>query len=208
MTGKYLRLIQANCSDTDVFDFDPTNPKWDSRSKKIGHLIRFSFPSAQKEMVQDLSLRNPERPEVTDLAVGVINYIGWDGAPGDQVELGTRISFQNKAILQEALLSLTNEMPIIEAQFVIYDYDFHAKSFFKRFYTIKDPIKFIIPDGRPVDLSEDPEYDKKPTLFYFGGILAPIGENQKVGYAFSATGPKFTREIGESRTAEMLTLFE
>lgn len=199
MDAKYFTLIEAGCNDKEAFDFDPHTCGLDSRTRRIGHLIRFSFPAVQRAMVQDLILTNPENPEVKDPAIGAIEYIRWEGGPSDPMDLAAKISFQNKAILQE-VLSSTNETEI-EAEFVVYDYDYNKKTYFKRFYTVKSPIKFSISESSRVRFDEEPDYNvKKPIVFSLQVCLAPRNgiKDQEVGFAFSSTGPKFTREVGES----------
>lgn len=197
---KYFRLIEAECNEMDALDFDPENLGVNSRTRCIGHLIRFSFPGVQTEMVQDLSLTNPEKPAMKDPAVGVFNFIGWEGEPGDPINFDLKISPRNKAILQEAFCSSTNEIPVMEVEFVIYDYDYHNKTYFKKFYTIDNPVKFVPSEDYRFNIYGDIDYSKKPIMASINGSLMPMNgiENQKVGFAYSATGPKFTREIGES----------
>ncbi len=200
MDTKYFTLIDGGCNDRDAFDFDPHTCGSDSRTRRIGHLIRFSFPAVQKAMVQDLILTNPENPEVKDPAVGAIDFIRWEGAPNDNMDLGVKISFQNRAILQEAL-SCTNETPEFEVEFVVYDYDYNKKTYFKRFYTVKNPIKFSISEASRLNIYEEPDnYIKKPIVFFLQVSLTPMNgiKDQEVGFAFSSTSPKFTREVGES----------
>jgi hypothetical protein len=200
MVTKYLRLIDAECNERDAFDFELETLGVDSRTRRIGHLTRFSFPFNQTEMVQDLSLTNPENPNVKDPAVGVFSYIFWEGTPDSSIDFHAKISPRNKAVMQEAFFSSMDEFPVMELEFVIYDYDYLNKKYFKRFYNLDTPVKCILREGYSLNLNEDPDFNKKPLMITLSGSLMLLNgaENQKVGFAFSSTGPKFTRETGES----------
>lgn len=195
--AKYFQLINVECNDVDAYDFDPRTVGLD-RPKRIGHLVKMSFPSVQKELVADLSLSNPEKPEVKDSVVGVLKTMRWEGNPNDPLSFDARVSFQNHAIMQEALSSITGN-PEIEVEFVIYDFDYDKNKYFKRFYTLKTPLKFSVEEGSKIYIREDLDYYcKKPINFSFEVSLQPKNgiKNQKVGFAFSSTGPKSTRPMG------------
>lgn len=192
---KYYSVINADCHEIeDAYHFDGS-------TARIGHLVKLSFPSVKKELKSDISVCNPQAPEVKDPIVAVIDRISWEGGSHDPLEFNARVSFQNKAILQEALASLTDNAEV-EAELIVYEYDHHAKQYFKRLHTFNKPVKLVISEDTRVYIDEDADTYKikKPINYMFNISLSPKSgvEAQKVGFAFSFNGTQFTRLIGES----------
>jgi hypothetical protein len=194
--NKYLTIINADCESNDAYHFDASTAR--TSITRIGHLVKLSFPSAKKELKSDISVCNPENPDVKDAIVAVIERVFWEGGSDDEIELSGRVSAQNKAILQEALASL-DENADVEAEFVIYDYDHHARKHFKRLHTFKKPIKLVIKQDRRAQISEEPDTYKvkNPMNFIFEITLKPKSgvEDQKMGFAFRSSGTQFTRQL-------------
>lgn len=169
----------------------------DDCTQRIGHLLKFSFPSLNQALKLDTQVWDPQDPAKKVDVAAVIDGVRWDGAPNDPIEFSIRVSFQNKAILQEAFASLP-ENGEIEAEWVVYDYDHQDEKYFKRFYTYKKPIKFVITEDSKIYLDERPDYRvKKPTNFELSISLTPKSgiDDQHLYFAFR-NGACFSRQVG------------
>lgn len=197
--GGYFINIQATCNEEGAaYHFDATT------TSRIGHLVKLSFPGINKELNRDLSLSNPETLEVKDDVAAVINYICWEGGPNDPIRINGRVSPQNKATLQEAFSSMAENVDM-EAEFVIYDYDYTAGKYFKRLHTFNKTLKLTIDPRSRVDIEEDPSIfkGKKPVNFLFEISFSPQNgvADQKLGFAFSSSGTQFSRQLGVASPA-------
>jgi hypothetical protein len=187
---KYISVIETYCDLSEAFHFQ------DDSEKRVGHVVKLSFPSVNRALVQDLLLCNPEKPESKDAVSAAIESVRWEGASSDPIELRGYISVQNKALLQEVLISFTESVEV-EIALVIYEYDFLEKKHFKRFYIAKDSVQLVLHEVR---IADDPStYQiKKPRIFEFTMSLMPQenAQAQEICFAFSAKGAQFTRQIG------------
>lgn len=81
--------------------------------KRVGHILSLSFPKSNLALKPDTLICNPlGSPSDRVAVVGIMDSIRWEGDTNSVIELYGRISFQNKAILQEVFMS--DEDPIIE----------------------------------------------------------------------------------------------
>ena len=101
---------------------------------KIGYLLSLSLND--QELEADLSVRDPQNPDKKSNAVAVIENMRWEGLPTDPISLCGRISTKNKATMQEVFCS-SSEGVKIEAEWVVFEYDYHTGKYFRSFYTNK-----------------------------------------------------------------------
>lgn len=186
---KYMSVIEAYCDASETFNFQ------DDSEKRVGHITQLVFPSLNKALIPDLSLYNPTSTDKREMVSAAIDSLRWEGASGDPVEIRGYISAQNKALLQEILISVTESIEI-ELGLIIYEYDFDEKKYFKRFYINKGSVQLVLSE---IQVADDSSYHiKKPRVFEFRMTLVSK-ENapaQEVGFAFCAKGTQFTRQIG------------
>lgn len=190
-----LYVIDVECNPKIAYYFESMRKE---RDKRIAHLLSLSFPQYNMALKPDTLVYNPEDSLFSERVpvVGIIESMRWNGNIGDNIELYGGFSFQNKAIMQEVFMLAEN--PIIEATWVIYDFDFTENKYFKRFFTGKQPLKLLIAKNSSVYISENPDYGiTDPVNFRFGLSLSPFHAcgPQKVYIAYSATGTVLTREI-------------
>lgn len=189
---KGITVIEAKCNEHgEAYYFN-------NGTARIGHITKLSFPSLGIELKPDTSIHNPENPETKNTVVGVLNYINWKGGSQDSLIVESRVSYQNKAAVQEAL-SLTTQTPDVDIELVVYEYDPHAEKYFKRLHTFNKPVKFVLSDDIKAWVDEEPDtYTiKKPINYLLTLSLAPKTEipEQKIGFAFRAEGIQFAREL-------------
>lgn len=181
------------------------NPYYNSGShERLGHIIKLSFPSLNKELKVDSQVWDPENPDKTINVVAAIRNLRWDGGATDSFDFQGRLSPYNKAVLKEALSALP-ENGAIEVEFVVYEYDLQANRYFKHLHTYKKPIQCTITDRSRATFESEPDdrYIKHPTNFIFEISLTPKNDvkDQNVGFAFRANGTQFSRHIGASDCA-------
>ena len=198
----FKKNIKTECIDSLLNPFLPSMSNRDRKSK-IGHILKFSFPRLSKELAADLPTFDPEDFSRQFKVVGAIEYIVWDGGANDEILLDFNISQPNKALLQEALNSVTQRIDI-EAEFVIYDYEYLENKYFKRLYTDKKQhLNLFITDQAKVDIAEYPSRSCDGSIpFSSHIILTPncdAGE-QNLYFAFSSNGTKFSQQIGIKAT--------
>lgn len=191
--NKLRYIISANCDTDDAYNFN------NSTKSRIGHLLKLLFPAAQRELKPDIVVSNPENPTVKNTVVGIFNTITWAGASTDPIEAEFKITFQNKAMVQE-ILCLFPDNNEIEAEWVIYEYDYQQKKYFKRFYTYQKPLQFKISPQTPITFNENEwqwRKENEPVDFSFHAFLYPKTTNpdQNLAYAFSANGTQFIQPI-------------
>lgn len=182
----HYKIIDTECDEQGAYDFDPNG------NCRVGHLVRFSINN--KDLEADTLVYIPDHPATQVNIVGPIGYIRWDGA--EVLDINGRISPINKGIMQEALTSSTHRINV-EAEWVIYGYDFHERKYFQRMHTNKELLKFEIAKDTYVYLSEDLDRSiKKPMNFTFQISLSAM-ENikQEICWACSATGTQLRRQI-------------
>lgn len=168
----------------------------------VGHLLSLSFTNSGKDLVADTPVPNPESPDEKINIIGAFDFIQWEGGPTEPIQADFRISPQNKAILQEALSSLTGGAEL-EAQWAIYNYDYKEKKYFMTFHTDGNKIKFVVTKGTKVLIA--PEADRQvqqPLNFCVSmSITAKSeGDDQEVNIAYTSAN-KFTRRIGVNAVA-------
>jgi hypothetical protein len=198
---KCFKIIDFECNVKKAYHYNEISLENDSYKdsfKKIGHVLTLSFPEIHKELKSDISAANPENPQTKFSIVGVIECIRWEGNAGDSIEIHGRFSANNKAVIQEAFCLA--ECPTIEMSWIVYDFDYDEKKYFKRFYTVKQPLKLSVAQGN--SLSIDEEYDLNlqiPINFRVRFSLTPDDKDkdQKLGYAFRAGGTQFTQNVCE-----------
>ena len=202
----FKKNIDTNCI---VNPFYP-NCSSNDRKGKIGQMLKFTFPSLSKELVADLPAFDPEDFSRQFKVVGAIEYIEWDGGANDEIILTFNISQRNKALLQEALNSVTQQIDI-EAGWVIYDYEYLENKYFKRLYTDKKPLNLLIGNQAQVYIAEDPSRTFEGPMTFMSTIsLIPncdAGE-QNLYFAFSPSGTKFSQQIGELEAISNILLYK
>jgi hypothetical protein len=194
---KNFSIIDAVCNEGgDAYHFDANMAR--TGTARIGHFVKLSFPSANKELKPDVLVTNPENPDAKDSIVAVIESIQWMSGSNNEIFVAGRVSSQNKAILHEGLCSL-GECADVEAEFVIYDFDHDERKYFKHFHTFKKPINLVISQ---VYIRQEPDTYKikTPMNFQFDITLIPKkdAEEQKVGFSFRSNGTQFSRQLGGS----------
>lgn len=193
-----FKNIEVCCNSKKAYQFDLASSEPSSNVKRIGHLITLAFPSANKELMPDLVLANPETPQVKNKAAGVIERIAWAGGSDDQVEISCRLSFQNKRIFQEVLSTWKGDEDL-RAEWIIYDYDVDQKKYFKRFYTCEEPVMLGIAENTRIWITEDADdFVQDPVNFILEASLTPrrTSKKQLLGFAFGADGLQFTQHVG------------
>lgn len=177
MTNCY-EIIDLRCDRREALEFN-------SESRLgIGHLLSLSFTDGT-QLVKDTKVSNPENPNETVNIVAAFEFVGWEGY--DVIQLNGHLSPQNKAMMQEALA--TTSKPILALEFVVYEYDYHAKKYFQNFTTDKKSVKFGITENTRVYISNEPDRVlKTPILFQFSMSLTALPEDQEVCFSTSASG--------------------
>lgn len=190
---KHFVAIDATCDAKSTYNFI-----LGSTTKK-GHLLKLSFANAGKDLVADTPVADPENPDNKINVIGAFDYCGWEGAPTDPLQLNFRVSPGNKATLQEGLTSLTGGSEV-DVEYVIYDYDYKTKKFFKHFHTDGKTLKCVITKGTQVRPADSSTGDvPQPVNFKVPMSLTgkSEGEEQEVHIAYTANSP-FTRRFGIS----------
>ncbi len=177
----YYEIMDVRCDKRAALAFDSEN-----QGASIGHLLSLSFISTGTQLLKDLQVCNPEKPETAANIVGVFDFIAWEGF--DVVHICGHLSFKNKAIMQEAL-AIAKERPLFAIEFVIYSYDYHEKKYFQNFHTNKQPRKFGITERTRINVASEPDrMIETPILFPFSMSLTALGEDQEVCFSTSASG--------------------
>jgi hypothetical protein len=190
---KHFQSINANCDAKTAYNFVLGS------TTKVGHLIGLSFSNAGKDLVADTPVPDPESPDGKINVSGTVDFVAWEGGPTDATEMSFRLSPANKATLQEALSSLTGGSEV-EAEFVVYDYDYKEKKYFKHFHTDGKKIKYVLTKGTKVNINDRPSTDVlQPMNFQVHMTLTPKseGDEQELNIAYTASSP-FTRRVGVS----------
>jgi len=193
---KHYESINAMCNAPTAYNFVLGS------TTKVAHLLNLSFTNAGKDLVADTPIPDPENPDSKVNVAGVFDYISWEGGPTDPAIVNFRLSPANKATLQEALSSLTGGSEV-EAEFIVYDYSYQDKKYFKHFHTDSKKIKFVITKGTKVEISDSPSMDvPQPLNFAVRMSLTPKseGDEQEFHIAYTATSP-FTRRVGVTSVA-------
>lgn len=188
---KHFESIDANCDAKAGYNFVLGN------TVKIGHLLKLSFSNAGKDLVADTPVPNPMDPESKINVAGVFDHIAWEGGPTDPTQLSFRLSPKNKATLQEALSSLTGGSEV-EVEFVVYDYDYSEKKYFKHFHTKDEKLKYVITKGTKVSINTEPDrVIQQPMNFQVNASLTgkSEGDEQELHIAYTANSP-FARRMG------------
>lgn len=188
---KHFESIDSRCDAKAAYNFVL------GTTVKIGHLLKLSFSNAGKDLEADTSVPNPMDPEAKVKVAGVFDFIAWQGGPTDPTNFTFRVSPKNKATLQEALSSLTGGSEV-EIEYVIYDYDYTQKKYFKHFHTDEKKIKGVITKGTKITINNEPDrVIQQPLNFQVSGSLTAKseGEEQEVSIAYTLSSP-FTRRVG------------
>lgn len=199
---RVFRTVELSCDTKYAYH------QYHDSKTRIGHLVKLSFPASDRELVADTAVFDPENPERKLNVAGVIEEMTWDGDANDPISICFCLSPQNKALFQEALTLMPRKTEV-EAEWVVYDYDYQTGKYFKRFYTEKKPLKFFITENHTIYFREDPDRDTtNPVNFRMGMDLTPRKDvgTQEVTYSFSHNGTKFTQQIGKEERVEAIFL--
>jgi hypothetical protein len=180
----YTELLYARCDEKETFEFGPHS------QMKIGHLLNLTVSTSDTKLVRDTCVCNPENPNDTVDIAGAVIYAGWED--NDVLSLSFRLSPQNKALLHEVLCTSPEGLEI-GVELVVYEYDYHARKYFRRFHMQK-PVMFEIM-GR-VSIDDEPDrIIRKPIGFRFNMSLKASGnvQDQEIFFAMSATGKTHKR---------------
>jgi hypothetical protein len=170
----------------------------------IGHLRSLSFPSAKISLKNDILVTNAEDPTIQEQVCGVLSYIQWN--PESNLRLEGNISFQNKALLCEAISSSLSEITL-SAEFVVYDYDYQQNKYFKHFYS-EIPLQLIINRDSRFDLRHEKDPNMNATIsfyFMFSALSPATNQIQKLTMSYRANGKHFIREIGDTASFDAQT---
>jgi ATP-dependent 26S proteasome regulatory subunit len=146
----FMPSIYASCEAIAAYNFVL------GTTVKIGHLLQLSFANLGIELTGDTLVPDPMYPKETIRVVGIIDFICWRGDPTDPVELRFRLSPSNTATMQQALSSLIGG-PDMELEFLIYDYDYENKKYFKHFHTDGVKIKCVVTKGTEITINKEPD---------------------------------------------------
>lgn len=188
---KHFESIDARCDAKAAYNFVL------GTTGKIGHLLKLTFSNAGKDLVADTAVPDPMDPESKVKVAGVLDFISWHGGPTDPTSFTFRLSPANKATLQEALSSLTGGSEV-EIEYVVYDYDYTQKKYFKHFHTDEKKIKSVITKGTKMTINTEPDrVVQQPLNFQVSGSLTAKseGEEQELAIAYTSSSP-FTRRYG------------
>jgi hypothetical protein len=181
-----FRIIEKECDLRNVFC---------SNDARMGYFLRLSI--GDKTLEADIPVRDPQEEKKIN-AIAVIERIRWDGLAHSPIEVSGRLSAKNKALLQEAFASANGRVEL-EAEWIIYEYDYDARKYYRSFHTDKKMIKLTITENSYVYIS--PEQDlmfKSPVIFSFEWSLTADNEcrDQKLSFAYSSSGKVLSRPIG------------
>jgi hypothetical protein len=187
--SKFYELISIACEARNSYASDNCIPEEKSTT---GHLLELTVNGIGLQA--DTIAWDPVNSK-KDNVVAIIDEIEWVGSPTEPIGFCIRISPKNRAMLREALVS-SDEKPVFELKWVVYEYDYDAKQFYRVFYTDKEPI-ILTPDGR-IRIQNNPDIGTAfPVSYLVSFTLIPNdgGREQDVFFAFSATGKKFSRKM-------------
>ncbi len=114
--------MSYNCSVRQGFHFEP------EPQGMIGFI--FSLNIAGQELIPDFKVTDPESQDSTLDVVGVVSAFYWDGSFRSPVYFSCQVSSQNKNTLS-VLTHRTLENTETRLEFIIYDYDPDAHTYYK-----------------------------------------------------------------------------
>jgi hypothetical protein len=114
--------------------------------EEVGHLLKWSFPNAGKDLEAKTKVPTPTAPETPADVIGVFSYIGWKGAPNDPIEFTLVIDPKNGGDMQTALASFKGGREV-DLEFIIYRYDTAVKEYIKRYHSDGKALKCQITKG-------------------------------------------------------------
>lgn len=188
---KHFESIEDRCDAKATYNFVL------GTTVKVGHLNKLTFSNAGKDLEVDTSVPDPLDPESKVKVAGVFDFISWEGSPTDPINFSFRVSPKNKALMQSALSSLTGGSEV-ELEWLIYDYDYTEKKYYKHFHTSEAKIRCVITKGSQIKInSEADRVIQQPLNFLVSGSLTPKSEGaeQDLHIAYEAKSP-FVLRVG------------
>lgn len=161
---------------------------------KIGHFLKFSF--ANQALEADIPVWDPQNFNKIINVVAIIENIRWNGLANSPIEVRGRVSSKNKALMQECICSSDGRFEC-EAAWVVYEYDYDAGRYYRSFHTDEKTVNLKL--YQFYEFSREPDSSiKTPVNYSFDLSFAANSEigDQKLFFAFSASGKTFSRAFG------------